>query len=190
MRGFITDDHPDGTLVGPGIDESTLPLDRMHWAVDVDHAGRSTVVVSDWAVEGAPDLWYVRVPGEVDGRATFTIAAYATAHLPDGTVVRNAEFLVMPVASDEQVGAVRWFTDDGLVDQVYVAPERRGAHVARKLLYAAAAMHQHHGWAGSLHGGPRRTDLGESLAARHPERLAARTEIGLMVDPKTGRPTA
>ena len=190
VRGFITDDHPDGAIIGPAVDDATLPIDRSHWLAELDHKGRTVVTVSPWAVAGAPDLWYVRVPGEKEGRATFTLAAYDTDHLPAGTVVRNAEFLVLPVASDEQVGAVRWFTDDGLVDQVYVAPERRGSHVARMLLYAAAAMHQHHGWAGSLHGGPRRTDLGENLAARHPERISARTEIGLMVDPQTGRPTA
>jgi len=28
------------------------------------------------------------------------------------------------------------------------------------------------------------------LAARHPDRMPARTEIGMMLDPETGRPTA
>ena len=79
-------------------------------------------------------------------------------------MVPDTEFFALPVRSDEQVAAVRVFTDDGEVDQIYVASEYRRLHVAAKLIRVASAFHMAHGWNGLLHRHGRRTDLGEGSA--------------------------
>jgi hypothetical protein len=110
------------------------------------------------------------------------VVAFATDHVAPGTVIPDTEFFALPVRSDEQVGAVRWWTDDGEVDQIYVARDDRRSHVAAKLIRVASAFHMANGWNGLLHDTGRRTDLGEEFGAVF-IRVAERRERMPPMDP-------
>ncbi|MFZ8997146.1 MAG: hypothetical protein ACO3D0_02125 [Ilumatobacteraceae bacterium] len=179
VRCHLDDRHPDGTIVadpGPTGDLFTL------WHAHLDDAGRSVVDLAPGVRPGAPHIWLVALPqrepspdGDRNGdRATLTLVAFASDHRPPGTIVSDAEFFHMPVPNDAQIGAIRWWPEEAVVDQVYVADEWRRLHVATILIYTASAFHQHQGWPGRLHSDGRRTRLGVSLVTglRHPDRIA------------------
>lgn len=182
IRAYQSLDHPDGTVLGPDVPDDDCPPDAMVGSVDLDAQHRIRVRLSDWAVPGAPDLWFVFVPSTEAAPDLVNLVAYATGHFPDGTVIDNASFYTVPVRSSEQVGALRWWADTGLVDQIFVAEEHRMSHVATKLMYSADGVHQHHGWPGHIHVGGKRTDLGQAVAqARgHPTRIAPWTERSIL----------
>lgn len=179
------DRFPDGHTVAadPGLgDLGTCP--RI-WSTTVDPAGRLRVTVDDWAAPGALPCWYVLLLPEGEDRPSATLVAYPTEHLDPGTVVSDTVFFGLPVRSAEQVAAIRWWRDDGCVDQVFVGPDHRRTHLATALIYAASAVHQAHGWPGRLHSDGRRTDLGQRLVAgfRHPDRIAPWTVRMPPMDP-------
>jgi GNAT superfamily N-acetyltransferase len=113
------------------------------------------------------------------------LVAFASDARPAGTVVNNYQFATMGVRSEEQAASVRWYPRDGLVHQIYVAPQWRRLLVGTKLLYAAGALHQSLGWTGKLHSDGRRTPAGDALTANlpHPIRIAALTETMPSMDP-------
>lgn len=186
---FSGDEYPDGTVVEPDALTVDLPVDRLLCTADLDDAHRTRVIVPPTRLVGVRDLWFVEIPGDEPDRRSHTLVAFATPHLPDGTIVSNAAFFSMPVKSSEQAGALKWWTDDGLVEQLFVAPPYRGEQVAIKLAYTVNGFHRHHGWGGKIHVGGRRTDLGERAAGKyHPQRVAPRTEVSVLIDPLTGEP--
>ena len=183
MRAYRSDHHPDGTVIGPGASEDAYPSDAMVASVDLDAQNRTRVLLSDWALPGAPELWFVFVPSTEMARPLVNLVAYSTGHFADGTIISDASFFTLRVRSSEQVGAVRWWADTGLIDQIFVAEEHRRSHVAMKLLYSAEGVHQHHGWPRHIHVGGKRTDLGQIAASAraHPTRSAPWTERSTLI---------
>ena len=178
IRAYRSAHHPDGETVGPGLPDGSFPADAVVAEVDLDSERRLRVVLSEWALPGAPSLWFVRIPSESAGRPQESLVAYASSHFADGTVITNAMFFTVPVRSSEQIGAVRWWADSGLIDQVFVREEERLAHVAMKLVYTADGVHQHQGWPGHIHVGGERTDLGQRVveARKNDTRVAPLTQ--------------
>lgn len=179
VRCHVDDRHPDGEVVAdPGPLDETFLL----WDADLDGQGRPVLSVNPAVAPGAPAMWFVHLDErDADPPAT-ALVAFATDDLPAGTVVSDPVFFHMPVRSDEQVAAIRWWHDEAVVDQVYVAEPMRRRHVGTVAIYAASAFHQFHGWPGRLHSDGRRTVLGEALVAglRHPDRIA---ELGTLLSP-------
>jgi hypothetical protein len=135
-------------------------------SLDVDEQRRPKITIAEAAMRGAPPLWFVEIPSERDGRQQLSLVAYASNVFPTGTIITNATFFSAPVKSEAQVGAVRWFADNGLVDQLFVADSFRNQLVAMSLMFAADGMHHHLGWSGVIHVGGNRTDLGQQAAQR------------------------
>jgi hypothetical protein len=131
-------------------------------------------------------MWFVALPELGLSRPAMTLVGYAHDVLPVGVVVPDATFFSLPVRNRDQVGAIRWWRDEAVVDQVYVSGTWRRRHVATALIYAASAYHQLHGWPGRLHSDGRRTSLGEQLVAglRHPARIAVLDEVMPPMDPE------
>jgi GNAT superfamily N-acetyltransferase len=182
VRCLFSDDHPDGAVVDRRGDLSG----RFEiWRADVDDQGRPRVLVNPDAAPGAPAMWFVVLPEAPAPRPAMTLVGYADRTLPAGTVITDAVFFHLPVRNDDQVGAIRWWHEDAVVDQVYVGPAWRRSHVASALIYAASAYHQLHGWPGRLHSDGRRTSLGEQLVAglRHPDRIAPLSKLMPPMDP-------
>lgn len=172
MRCLFSDDHADGEVVDAP-EEWTGRFEI--WRADVDDDGRPRVLVNPGAAPGSPTMWFVALP-ELDGeRPAMTLVGYEHDVLPPGVVVHDATFFRLPIRNRDQVGAIRWWRDEAVVDQVYVGEHWRRRHVATALIYAASAYHQLHGWPGRLHSDGRRTSMGDHLVAglRHPDRIAA-----------------
>jgi len=187
VRAYLSDDHPDSSIVGPGVDASQYSDALVLWKAGLDSHLRRHISVAQWAVAGLPDLWLVEVPDSVDGRPGCSIVAFATDHLPPGTVIANDEFEQIALTNDDQAGAMRWWADTGTLDQVFVKPDMRRRHIGSWLAYAVEALHQQHGWPGVVTVPGRRTDLGELGTHRHQRRMAPRTERVEVVDPETGQ---
>lgn len=186
---FQGDEYPDGTVVEPDALTVELPMDRLLCTADLDAQHRTRVIVNPERVPDAPAMWFVEMPGDEADRRSHTLVGFTTPHLPDGTIVGNAAFFSMPVRSSEQAGALKWWTDDGLIEQLFVAPDHRGSLVALKFAYTANGFHRLHGWGGKIHVGGRRTDMGErAVKGHHPQRVAPRSEVSVLIDPLTGEP--
>jgi hypothetical protein len=183
VRCFLDDRHPDGQVItDPG------PLDGLFvlWSAGLDPEGRTRIRVSPAVAPGAPACWFVVLPEK--SPAAVTLVAFSSPLVPTGRVIENAEFFHLPVASESQLGAIRWTVNDAVVDQVYVGEEWRRRHLATVLIYTASAFHQHQGWRGRLHSDGRRTVMGELLVTgfRHPERIADLEHLMDPMDPREG----
>jgi hypothetical protein len=167
VRCHVDDRYPDGEVIA------------------IDGAGRPRLSVNPTVSPGAPPMWFVHLDErDTDPQATLLVA-FATDHLPAGTVVSDPVFFSMPVHNDEQVGAIRWWHGEAVVDQLYVRDDQRRLHVGTVLIYAASAFHQFNGWSGRLHSDGRRTQLGEALVTglRHPDRIARLQKLMPQMDP-------
>jgi hypothetical protein len=181
-RCYFSDDHPDGAIVeDPGDTSACFEI----WHADLDGDGRPRVRVNPEAVPGAPAMWFVALPERAEPRPAMTLVGFDHEAVSAGSVINDATFFHLPVANDNQVGAIRWWTDEAIVHQVFVGERWRRRHVASAVIYAASAYHQLHGWPGRLHSDGRRTELGQQLVAglRHPDRIAALEEVMPPMDP-------
>ena len=117
------------------------------------------------------------------------LVAYASDHFPAGTVVDNHQFEPLAVASDDQVGAIRWWPGTGQIHQIYVQPHHRRQGIATALVYAASAHLKGSGSRPVIWASGDRTDLGEALAralARalaHPQRTRPRRSVAPPMTP-------
>jgi len=185
MRSFRSERFVDGTILGPDDDTALLADAYETWNTRVVD-GRLVIWVNPERAPRAPDLWYCAMFDTPD-RPAVHLVGFATDHVRPGTVIDDTGFFALPVRSDQQVGAVRWWTDDGEVDQIYVARDYRRQHVAAKLIRAASAFHMANGWNGLLHDTGRRTDLGERLGSVF-TRVAERREWMPPMDPPDDSP--
>lgn len=182
VRCLFSDDHADGTTVDdPGDTTGRFEI----WRADVDDQGRSRILVSPEAAPDSPAMWFVALPEARAERPAMTLVGYEHPAVEPGVVIADTAFFHLPVRNDQQVGAIRWWTEEAVVDQVYVGADFRRRHVASHLIYAASGYHQHHGWPGRLHSDGRRTPMGEQLVAgiRHPDRIAALDRLMPPMDP-------
>jgi hypothetical protein len=171
VRCLFGPGHPDGEVIeAPGDTSGLFEL----WRADLDDQGRPLIWINPAAAPEAPSLWFVALPEADLDRRAMNLVGFENPVLPAGTVVSDAMFFHLPVRSSEQAGAIRWWTGDAVVDQVFVGDAYRRRHAATLLIYAASAYHQMQGWPGRLHSDGRRTQMGQHLVAglRHPSRIA------------------
>jgi GNAT superfamily N-acetyltransferase len=187
VHSFVDDAHPDGVIVDkPGDTSSMYRL----WTAEVDDDGHAVVRVNPLSNPGTVDCWFVIIEDRTAPEPTATLVAFATDHLRVGTVITDPEFFHLPVANADQVAAVRWWTQTGAVDQIYVAEKWRGRDQARELIYHASAYHQHRGWPGRMHIDGRRTKAGQGALGerRHPNRIAPLEHLLAPLDAPAGTP--
>ncbi|MDH6181534.1 GNAT superfamily N-acetyltransferase [Microbacteriaceae bacterium SG_E_30_P1] len=180
VRAYEDDSIADGTIAeAEGIDGAAL------WSVVEASPGLARVEIAPDALPEHPPLWFVWVDEPRASPAATNLVAFSHERFVPGTIVSHFTFATAGVSNDDQVGAVRWYPDGGLVHQIFVKPEWRRWFVASALLFAADAFHQAKGWSGALHGDGRRTDLGQLFAAalRYPQRITALTDQMPSMDP-------
>ena len=182
VRCVLSDEHPDGCLLDDPIDTDGV---YVLWRVGVDDEGRGVIRMNRTALGTSPPLWYVMLPEADASRPAMTLVGFATDHLPVGTIITDPVFFMMPVESEEQVGAIRWWYLDGVVDEVYVDPKWRRRGIATDLIYAVGAWQAMHGHPVRIRSDGRRTELGAHFeaGARFPSRFAPITEIVRPMDP-------
>ncbi|HET8930661.1 MAG TPA: hypothetical protein VFN21_08395 [Acidimicrobiales bacterium] len=186
VRCLFSDDHADGAKVSdPGDTSGRFEI----WRAGLDDQGRPRLRINPDAAPDSPPMWFVALPEFDDTRPAMTLVGYAHETLPPGVVVPDATFFSLPTRNRDQVGAIRWWRDEAVVDQVYVGENWRRRHVATALIYAASAYHQFMGWPDRLHSDGRRTSLGDNLVAglRHPSRIAALEKLMPPMDPDPRR---
>jgi GNAT superfamily N-acetyltransferase len=176
VRAFRGPRYPDAVIVTDDVPE--LDGAEPAWMVTGDAARRTVVSISERVLPSPPVVWFVELrdrPGRPDEAQ---LVAFATDHLPPGTVIDGFAFAALPVENREQVGAVKWRPSSGVVVEVFVQPSNRRQRLATLLLGAADAIHQSHGWPGAIRSDGRRTDLGDELVVgvAHPKRVAPWTE--------------
>jgi GNAT superfamily N-acetyltransferase len=177
--GHADGDVVDASDVGEGAE--------LVWRTSGAERGLLTVHVPEHRAPGAPPLWFVQVDEPGARPAATNLVAFPTDDLPPGTVVSRYTFATMGVRNDQQAGALRWYRD-GLVHQIYVAPDWRRRLVGTSMLHVAGAWHQANGWSGHIHGDGRRTVLGEQflVATQQPNRFAPLRETMPPMDPSPG----
>ncbi len=177
-------DHADGSTQSSDV-VAEPPIDDLLWSATTDDQQRSHVTVSPRGAPTSPSAWFVAIRGSESDRPRMTLVAFASDHLADGTIVSDAAFVTMPVKSESQAAAIRWWADTAVVDEIYVQAEHRRTHLGSKLIYTASGYHQHQGWPDRLHSDGRRTDLGQRFVVglRHPDRIAAWKDRAAPMDP-------
>lgn len=183
LVGVATEEFGDGTVV----DLSDLhPEVRLppRWLVQVRHRpgkpGLRLLRVNPDTSGCTVPLWFVEHPEPAADPPAHTVVAFTGDGAAEGSVRTAAEVARRGLSAADQVGAVRWWYESGLVHQIYVQPARRREGIARALLQAAAGVRVSNGWA-SLHGNGQRTDLGELFTSAGPTFLRTR------VAPRTHR---
>jgi GNAT superfamily N-acetyltransferase len=181
VRAFRGPGHRDGAVV----DRAEARTDRAAplWSVALDDESRPVVTLD--ALDGTPGVWFCALADRPDLPDAVDLVAFATDHVPSGTIIAGPEFAALDVASSEQVGAVRWHRSTGIVELVYVQPEQRRQRLATALVHAASAYHHCHRWPGVLRSDGRRTDLGQRfvVALGQPVRTGAWRERVAPGDP-------
>ncbi|MDO7883303.1 hypothetical protein [Antiquaquibacter soli] len=174
VAAYGDDSVADGTIDDGGAE----PDIEAAWSVTEADAGLAHVAIGRYLLPEQPALWFVWVDEPSASPAATNLVAFGGDRFPAGTIISRYAFATARVPNGEQAGAVRWYPRDGLVHQIFVAPEWRRRFVASTLLYTADAFHQANGWAGKLHGDGRRTALGQvfTAALRHPNRARQLTE--------------
>jgi hypothetical protein len=158
------------------------------WRADVDSNGRSVIGLNPVGLVGTPPIWFVVLPELDIPTPAMSLVGFASDHVAEGTVLTDPEFFSLPVPSNAQVGAIRWWHLEGIVDQVFIPENWRQRRLGTAMTYAANAFQVHNGWPGNLRSDSRRTELGKYLDAgtQFPNRFAPIEEVSPPMDPPKG----
>jgi hypothetical protein len=185
-RCYIGDQHSDATLHLTPDDAGDVSDAILLWESSFDDKGRVCVHVNKDFAPNCPPLWFVSVPGRSSESVPIhNLVAFETSHVPPNTIIDDPEFLFLKVSNKEQVAAIQWGRDTGIVHQLYVQKDRRRSDVGTHLIYVASAYHQTHGWPGRLHSDGKRTVLGQEFAISllHGQRIERLSELAPPMDP-------
>lgn len=165
-------------------DDPLFGKEEWSWSADISQ-NHIVITRSDFVAPSTPDLWFVRMDSSRQlGASMHAVVAFMTDHFRDGTIISDMEFVMLPVHNEDQIGAITWSRETGEVDELYVSPHLRRHNIARRLINAAAAVHQCHGWNGSINANGKRTELGQRLVMswHNPLRIAPHTELSPPMD--------
>ena len=186
-----TTEHPDGVRLELSAAEAAGILEPVIVATAVIRQGLVTeLLIGSGFAPKAPPLWFVEAPEpEAQPQATNLMAFAAPVPTTSGgpgtgTLVRADALNDMALTGVDQVGAVRWYPASGMIDQIYVAPDRRRQHVATALLAAAGTLSVTRDWPRLWTDGER-TALGEELRNARPwaDRAADLTHLAPPMTP-------
>jgi hypothetical protein len=122
---------------------------------------RITSILIRWN-ERTAKLWWVEVVETSTDPPAMNLVAYDAPGVAPGSIINNAAFRSLPVRSDQQVGAYRWWPSTGEVHQMYVAPGGRHEGVGIALGTVAWTYAWLKGWPAQFTAGYR-TDEGEKF---------------------------
>jgi GNAT superfamily N-acetyltransferase len=183
-----SDRHPDGDRVELPVDAA---LDEVAGeavcTATYDATGTVTVLhIGDRGAPGAPTLWFAEIRENAAHPPAVNLMAFASDVAAAGTLLDESRLRELPVASEDQVGAIRWYPATGEVDQMYVQPNWRRRHVSGALVGAAAALSYARDWP-RLWGDGQRTALGEQVRNASPwrTRTADLTHVAPPMTPAT-----
>lgn len=187
VSAYASDRFAEGEIVIPDVASEAVadPSTRLVWRTSASDRGIIRIERGPQEVPGAPDLWFVNVDEPKASPKATNLVGFATDHFEPGTVVNRYQFASLGLPNDEQVGAIRWYTELAIVHQVFVAEKWRRLRAGSAILYAADAFHQSMGRPGTLKSDGRHTDLGDQFLAaqKYPARFPTRTAVMPPMDP-------
>lgn len=193
--------RPDGTLAAFfGVHSPTfadgdrimLPHDEALAAVG-DHAvvsmtfdadGACIIEVSPAVAPKLPPVWFAEL-AEADGTPpAVNLLAFVGHDVEPGVLLDREALRKVPVVSEDQLAAVRWYPGTGEVDQLYVAPHARRRNLGTAMILAAGTLNASRNWPPFWSDGQRTSD-GNRLIAGHPEWSHRAGELVYLVPPMT-----
>jgi GNAT superfamily N-acetyltransferase len=168
LVAVLSEEFPAGAVVD--LPDEQRPA-AWQVAVRTDADGRVRSV--ETRLPDAAPLWYVELPEPTAEPPATTLLAFADDRYAEGTLLPSDEARVAGIAGTGQVAAVRWWTDAGLVHQLFVAPTHRRRGIGGKLVQVAFGVQAARGLP-ALPGDGRRTRLGEQFRAGLPAYAAGR----------------
>jgi ribosomal protein S18 acetylase RimI-like enzyme len=175
LSAFASSDFADGSLVATEhLAGANLGQTPSLWQARYDVATGRLLQVT---IAARPTrLWFVESPEPDAEPAAMNLVAFDTTHFPPGRVIDHRTFVPLPIRSDEQVAAIRWWPGTGQIHQVYVSPLHRRRGIGTAMVYAASAHLIAGGSPSRLWASGERTDLGEAFATGlpHPQRVHSR----------------
>jgi GNAT superfamily N-acetyltransferase len=166
-----SDRHPDGDRVELplALAQAEVAGDAVCTATYADAGAVTSLHVGGRGAPGAPALWFAEVRELSAQPPAVNLMAFASVAVPTGSLVDESRLRELPVSSEDQVGAIRWYPATGEVDQMYVQPDWRRRRISAALVGAAAALSYARDWP-RLWGDGQRTALGEQVRNASPWR--------------------
>lgn len=169
-----SDRHPDGTRIElvEEAAEREVGDDAVCVATFDDLQQVIGLRVGHRGAPKAPPMWFAEIRESTARPPAVNLLAFTGHGPPSGALVSAADLPGLPVTTEDQLGAVRWYPATGEVDQIYVQPQWRRRSVSGALVGAGAALSHARGWP-RLWGDGQRTELGEKLRNASPWRRRA-----------------
>lgn len=142
-RTVLSGSYPEGTVVLTDdigherlVDESDV-ASRVRW----DDAGKVACVEATARVApNAPPLWFVELEETETDPPRSTLVAFTGHDVAPGTLLDREGGTQAPVASTDQVAAIRWTPATGEIDQIYVDPQWRRRSVGTAMIAVVEAL--------------------------------------------------
>jgi GNAT superfamily N-acetyltransferase len=181
-----SDRYPDGTQVELSADAAAVQIgDRALCTFTYGAPDRITgMAVGPRVAPKAPPMWFAELREPAAQPPAVVVIVFSGHGQPAGTLLDEADLSNLPVASSDQLAAVRWWPATGEVDQVYVQPAWRRRGIGRALLGAAGSLAWARGWA-RFWGDGQRTAMGEQFRDGGPwqHRMADLTNVAPPMTP-------
>ncbi len=152
----------------PEVDAIDAIGDDAVCVVRIDERGRARAIeVAARLAPSLPAVWWAELPEHEGKPPAVNLLAFVGHGVEPSSLLTREELREVPVESNDQLGALRWYPGTGEVDQVYVAPHARRRHVATALIAAGGTLTASRGWASFWSDG-QRTAEGNRLVEAHP----------------------
>jgi GNAT superfamily N-acetyltransferase len=125
-----------------------------------DLAEVSRLVVTPHGAPQAPAMWFAEFDEPHEAPPAVNLVAFSGHGIEAGSLLDAEQLRSLPVASSDQLGAMRWYPGTGEVDQVYVSPRMRRRTIGGALVAATSALSLARGWP-RLWGDGQRTAMGD-----------------------------
>ena len=157
-----SDRHPDGHRVElvAAAAEREVGVDAMGVATYGADREVTGLRLGPRGAPAGPAVWFAEYRETNSTPPAVSLMAFAGHGVRAGTLVDPAGLAELPVVTDDQLAAVRWYPGTGEVDQIYVRPDRRRQRLGNAMIGAAATLSYARGWP-RLWSDGQRTDLGE-----------------------------
>ena len=156
--------HPDHARVELTAEQAAVEVgDDVVCTATYDEHGRVAFVErAPSFAPMAPPLWFVELRESAAQPPAVNLIAFTGHGQRVGSILDDADLSNLSIASEDQLGAIRWYPATGEIDQIYVAPRARRQQIGSALLISAGTLSLARGWPRFWSDG-QRTVLGEHL---------------------------